>query len=86
MRPKNVYLGQLLVEKGIITPEQLQMALEEQKQSGQPLGATLISMGIVNEEQAILPSLAEKFGIPFVTLKSIQVPANVLARLPCQGC
>jgi len=41
----HVYLGELLVKKGVITPEQLQTALEEQKKTGLPLGATLIGMG-----------------------------------------
>ena len=81
----HVYLGELLVKKGVITSQQLQDALEEQKKSGLPLGATLISMGIVNEEQAILPTLAEKFNISFVSLKSIAVSQAALTRLPAKA-
>ncbi len=80
-----VYLGELLVKKGVITSQQLQEALEEQKKTGQPLGAVLISMGIVSEEQAILPSLAEKFNISFVSLKSTVVSQEALARLPAKA-
>ena len=81
----NVYLGELLVKKGVITPKQLQDALEEQKKTGLPLGATLIRMGIVSEEQAILPSLAEKFNINFVSLKSIVISQEALNRLPAKA-
>ena len=80
-----VFLGELLVKKGVITAQQLQDALEEQKKTGQLLGATLIRMGIVSEEQAILPSLAEKFNISFVSLKSIPISQEALTRLPAKA-
>jgi len=85
MAKPHVYLGELLVKKGVITPSQLQDALEEQKKNGLPLGATLIRMGIVSEEQAILPSLAEKFNISFVSLKSIVISQAALTRLPAKA-
>jgi len=85
MPKPHVYLGELLVKKGVITPEQLQEALEEQKKTGEPLGATLIRMGIVSEELAFLPSLAEKFNISFISLKSITVSNEVLSRLPAKA-
>ncbi len=75
----------MLVEKGIITAEQLEMALEEQRKTGQLLGAVLINMGIVGEELAILPILAEKFGVGFVSLKAMVVPPDVLVRLPAKA-
>jgi len=81
----HVYLGELLVKKGIITSQQLQDALEEQKKTGQLLGATLIRMGIVNEELTILPSLAEKFNIDFISLKTITVSQEALSRLPARA-
>lgn len=81
----NVYLGQLLVEKGIITPEQLALALEEQRKSGQMLGMTLISLGFIDEEEAFLPTLAEKLGIGYTSLKSMVVGHDVLARLPAKA-
>src|SRR5579863_9592682 len=81
----HVYLGELLVKKGVISSEQLQDALEEQKKTGLPLGSTLIRMGIVSEEQAILPTLAEKFNINFVSLKAIAVSQEALTRLPAKA-
>jgi len=80
-----VYLGELLVKKGVITSQQLEMALEAQKKTGEPLGVALISMGFVSEEQAILPSLAEKFNINFVSLKSTVVSQEALTRLPAKA-
>ena len=71
MHESNVYLGELLVRKGVITFTQLQEALEQQKKTGQPLGATLVYMGVVSQEESIFTSLAEKFNINFVSLKSL---------------
>jgi len=85
MPKPHVYLGELLVKKGVITPQQLQDALEEQKKTGEPLGAALIRMGIISEELAFLPSLAEKFNISFVSLKSITVSQAALMRLPAKA-
>ena len=38
-------LGSLLVKRGLITPEQLELALQEQKTSGEPLGAIVVARG-----------------------------------------
>ena len=48
-------LGQLLIERGIITQEQLEDALEEQKKTGELLGTTLLHMGFIDEETVFLP-------------------------------
>jgi len=84
MAKLNIYLGELLIKKGVITPQQLQDALEEQKKTGEPLGAALIRTEIVSEEQ-ILQALAEKFNIDFVSLKSTTVSQEAIARLPAKA-
>jgi len=84
MAKPHVYLGELLVKKGVITSQQLLDALEEQKKTGEPLGATLIRMGIISEELAFLPSLAEKFNISFISLKSTVISQEALTRLPAK--
>ncbi len=86
MQPKShVYLGQLLIDKGIITKDQLDLALEEQRKTGQLLGVTLMTMGIISDEQALLPALAEKLGVSFVALKNLQFSADVLNRIPAKA-
>ena len=44
-------LGDLLVGNGIISEDQLQQALLEQRRSGRKLGATLIELGCLTEDQ-----------------------------------
>lgn len=60
-------LGDMLVESGLITPAQLQEALNVQKHSGERLGRTLINLGFVTE-QDILNILELQLGIPQITL------------------
>src|SRR5437764_8545774 len=63
VRPR---LGELLVQRGLLTQEQLEEALEEQQASGLPLGAILVRDGLVaSHKVAIL--LAEQSGGPLKT-------------------
>jgi type IV pilus assembly protein PilB len=60
-------LGQMLVERELITPAQLDDALERQARTGHKklLGEVLVELNFVNEEQ-VLRVLAEGYGVPFV--------------------
>lgn len=66
---KPVRLGNILIERGVLTAEQLQSALDYQKQNGRGklLGEILIDLELCTEEQ-ILESLAEGYGIPYAGL------------------
>ena len=60
-------LGDLLVRDGLITREQLQQALTEQKGTGNRLGYTLVKLGFV-EETEITKMLARQYRMPAVDL------------------
>ena len=62
-RPEKVRLGDLLVQQKLISLEQLQFALEQQKRSGRKLGRVLVDNGFVSEEQ-ISESVAKQLNIP----------------------
>jgi len=68
-------LGQLLVEKQIITSEQLDIALRKQKETGELLGAILLGLGFVDEEMVFLPALAGK-NTPIALEVIGQIPAK----------
>ncbi len=70
-------LGDLLLEKKLITEETLASAIAEQKKSGQLLGATLIHMGLVPED-ALLALLQEQLSLPLVDLRTVVVDEQVL--------
>lgn len=78
-------LGELLVEEQLITPEQLEEALSEQRKRGGVLGTVLVRLGFVPED-SIAAALARKFGIPSVDLAETDpepvAAARTFSRLP----
>lgn len=79
-------LGQLLIERNIITREQLDTALKKQKESGELLGVILLECGFVDEETVFLPLLAGQFGVDYVNLKDLQIPQEVIKKVPAKVC
>ena len=77
---KKIRLGDLLVEKDLITDEQLQVALQEQKKLGRKLGSTLVEMGMIDED-SILNLLASQLGIPLVSLTNFNYDEEVVRTL-----
>ncbi len=65
---KAVRLGEILVEEGLITRQQLQDALLLQKDKRKPLGEVLIELGYIDEE-TILNALSKQLNIPYVSFK-----------------
>lgn len=78
---KRIRIGDLLVEKNMITEMQLQHALQEQKLSGRKLGNTLVELGYV-EENALLNLLSAQLNIPFVELKQFRFDRTLVQTLP----
>lgn len=78
---KKIRLGDLLVEKGLITEDQLMSSLAAQKKTGQKLGRTLISTGLVTEEQ-MLELLSAQLQIPFIDLKQYSYDAETIQIIP----
>ena len=74
-------LGALLIEKGIITPEQLQRALNEQKVSGKLLGTILVELGYATEEE-IASQLSEQMGLAYIDLNTYQIDKEVINLIP----
>ena len=79
---KNIPIGQHLIEKGLITEEQLQQVLAKQKESkGKMFGDVILEMKLVTENQ-FSEVLAERLNIPFVDLdKAVLIP-DVVKRIP----
>ncbi len=75
-------LGQILVDIGYLTEDQLWDILEEQKQSpGEVIGQVARRMGLVTEEQ-VTEALAEQFGMPVVNLDETTIAPKVLELVP----
>ncbi len=78
---KRIRIGDLLVARQIISQQQLERALAEQKNTGRKLGRQLVDMGFV-EENALLGLLSQQLDIPFVELKNFRFDPQLVQRLP----
>lgn len=78
---KRIRIGDLLVEKAMISESQLQHALQEQKLSGRKLGATLVELGYV-DENSLLNLLSAQLNIPFIELKQFRFDRELVQKLP----
>ena len=74
-------LGKLLVGKKIITEQQLQNALVEQKSSGERLGSTLIKLGFI-EEDTLLSFLSNHYGISSINLREFSINPDLTRLIP----
>jgi MSHA biogenesis protein MshE len=81
VRRKKVRLGDLLLEHKILTEEQLQTALAEQKRTGRKLGRVLADLKLV-PEAALQDLLAQHLHIPFVDLRQVTFDAAAVRLLP----
>jgi MSHA biogenesis protein MshE len=80
-RPEKVRLGDLLVQQKLITGDQLQFALTQQKTTGRKLGRVLVDNSFVTEDQ-ISEALAKQLNIPYINLKYYNVNLEIVRRLP----
>ncbi|GAB1234130.1 GspE/PulE family protein [Ferrigenium sp. UT5] len=80
-RPEKIRLGDLLVQQKLISLEQLQFVLEQQKRSGRKLGRVLVDNGLISEDQ-ISETLAKQLNIPYINLKYYNPNLEIVRRLP----
>ena len=78
---RKLRLGDLLVQAGLISDNQLQMALLEQKRSGAKLGRAVVDMGFISE-QKLLEALSRQLNIPYVDLRQFKFNEALVQRLP----
>jgi len=80
-RPEKIRLGDLLIQQGLLTDEQLKFALDEQKRSGRKLGRIVVDSAFVTEE-AISQALARQLQVTFVDLKHFNPKPELINLLP----
>jgi CheY-like chemotaxis protein len=77
----NKQIGALLCEEGIITPDQLENALELNRVTGNRLASTCLEFNYA-DERSLAMTLSKQLGIPFVVLSQCAIPLELLATLP----
>ncbi len=83
VRKKELLLGEMLIDKKLITPQKLDAALKEHKATGDFLGVTLIKLGYITEER-LYPVLSEQLGIKYVRIKDLKLAPALLKKVPAK--
>jgi len=78
-------LGDLLLEKKLLSERDLHRALLEHQRWGGPLGGYLVAMGMIREH-VLVQVIAEQLGLPFVDLDEEPIDARVAQLLPREVC
>ncbi|MBI3617635.1 MAG: Flp pilus assembly complex ATPase component TadA [Candidatus Omnitrophica bacterium] len=79
----SVRIGEILVEKQLITEEQLVRAVAEHQKSKEFLGQTLIRLGFISEEK-LLKVLAGQQGLPFLNLRDVKFDDEIIKKMPAK--
>ncbi len=74
-------IGTVLLDRGVITQEELDRALDQQRSSGERLDRVLVRMGLVDPDQ-VLQTIGDQFHLDVVDLDSMVVEPKVLQALP----
>jgi type IV pilus assembly protein PilB len=78
-----VRIGELLLKEKLITPDQLQQALNQQKANGGKLGYNLVKMGFVKDEQ-ITTLLSKQYGVPSINLAQFKIDPTIVKLVPTE--
>jgi len=77
-------IGELFIQKGLITEQQLQVALNESKRTGEIIGKVLVKLNYIRQDQ-LLEVLASQLGLTFYpSLKDVAVPYDVIKAVPAR--
>ena len=74
-------LGDLLLEAGLITGEQLQSAITHQKIAKGRIGSNLVALGFITEE-TLVEFLSQQMRVPKMDVRHLDIPLDLLKRIP----
>ncbi|MDD3345800.1 MAG: ATPase, T2SS/T4P/T4SS family [Candidatus Omnitrophica bacterium] len=78
-----IKIGQILMDKGLVTPEQMEIVIQEQEKTGEPLDTILVKKNFLSEEN-FLKVLSEQFNIPFIRLKETSIDPQAVKKVPAK--
>lgn len=78
-------IGEILLEDGLLTQDQLQQALAYQKEKGGLIGRILVDMKLVAEED-LISALGKQYKIPYIPLKNYSINPDMADMLKADFC
>ncbi|HUF33606.1 MAG TPA: PilT/PilU family type 4a pilus ATPase [Acidimicrobiales bacterium] len=83
MSNRSRHLGEFLVERKVLSREDLEMSLQKETADGQPLPAILMSAGLVGEKD-LVAAIADQVGTPFIDLAEQIIPVDLDRCIPAE--
>lgn len=80
-----IKVGEILVKQGLIRPDQLSHAIEEQRKTGNKITAILITQGAIKDPQ-ILRALEKHYTVPGVAVATFEVDPAIAQLVPRELC
>lgn len=81
----NKHLGELLIERGVINHDQLNIAIAKQKEMGGLLGEVLVDLKFATEKD-IAQALTTQYGFPYLPLSNYEIDQEVIKSVPENVC
>lgn len=78
-------VGEILVKQGLLRPDQLNLAIEEQKKNNSKLTTAILSLGLLKENQ-VLRAMEKHYGIPGIDLNNFDVDQAVINLVRRETC
>lgn len=78
---KSSLIGQMLLDAGIVTADQLEIGLREQEKTGDFICTTLVKLGFASEEK-VFSVLSQQLNIPYVKLRDREIDPSLIQKVP----
>ncbi|MCX7015846.1 MAG: ATPase, T2SS/T4P/T4SS family [Candidatus Sumerlaeota bacterium] len=76
-------IGELLVEMGVVSLDDMDAAVAESKKSGERLGEILLKMNLVDEE-TLMQAIGRQLSVPYVRISTMKIDPAVIERVPAK--
>jgi len=80
---ESIQIGQMLIDEDLITSEQLEAGLREQKKSGDLICTALVKLGFIKEDK-VFSLLSRQLNIPYIKLRDHDVDSLIIQRVPAK--
>ncbi len=80
MKASNLRIGQILIDSGVVTDEQLEEALVKQKSTKKRIADILVEDGVITEQQ-VCKALEKQLFIPYLDLDTVQIDTEQLGKI-----
>ena len=79
----SILIGEMLIDEKAITPEQLDIALKEQKKANKFICQVIVDLGFATEEKVFIV-LSKQLGIPYIRIKDKKIEKSVIEKVPAK--